>query len=58
MGFALDSMEKNIVHSYPPRGKEPSFSIPCNKQLSSERVLLRCSDFIDNREMYFQVNSL
>ena len=47
-----------LTHSFLLKGEEPPVCIGCDKRLTTERILLTSSDFIEIRESYFTAKSL
>ena len=41
-----------------PKGEEPPVCIGCDKRLTTEHILLTCSDFTEIRESHFTAKSL
>ena len=47
-----------ITHSFSLMGEEPPVCIGCDKRLTTEHILLTCSDFIEIRESHVTAKSL
>ena len=47
-----------ITHPFFFKGEEPPICIACDKQLTTEYILLTCSGFIEIRESHFTAQSL
>ena len=47
-----------ITRSFLLKGEEPPVRIGCDKRLTTEHILLTCSDFIEIRESHFTAKSL
>ena len=46
------------THSFLLKGEEPPMCIGCDELLTSEHILLTCSDLIEIRESHFTAQSL
>jgi len=47
-----------LTHSYILKKEEKPFCIPCNELLTTEHILLHCTDFSDIRTKHFNCSSL
>ena len=47
-----------LTHSFLLKGEEPPMCIGCDKHLTTEHILLTCSDYIEMRESHFTAKSL
>ena len=47
-----------ITHFFSLKREEPPVCIGCNERLSTEHILITCSDFMETKESYFTAQSL
>ena len=47
-----------ITHSFLLKGEEPPMCIGCDERLTTEHILITCSDFTEMRERHFPAQSL
>ena len=48
----------HITNLFLLKGEEPPSCVSCDEPLSLQHILISCSDLIDIRQEYFNVNSL
>ena len=56
--FGYWSLVLNSLILFLLKGEEPLFFVSCDELLSLEHILLFCSDLMDVRKRYFNVDSL